>query len=420
MGILPLTVRPRGFQAQLLVAHEEFLLQFGGTMAQDYVSPQEALWTFDVSSCTWRQQFPSGVMPEPVTARGLAVANGRAYLLSFPLEREGSHGHLALAPPASCRRHTPTCFGGTTQGLEPKLHLCPDDPNQWQAATSIQCIRQQPVAPGLEALDLSCARFNIAANVTNMFTDELFTDARVVVEGRVWHVHRAMLAPASPILKDASHVVCNCFKELLDEDGLEQLDEHLASYTAAQVVHQPLCGAHMPACAEMSLCPSQSERVDKGCLVGVHCADAAIQTCPGGIHCADAATQTNGGSLRKDTAQSGRGLLAGNAESAQETMLRNSQPTTVDGRPAVVIAHGAETPNSPVPQKDVMEAPGGSATGLLPSTNSPQDEAQVLHEQPNEDAPVLQVDILLRLQVAHLTGPQPTLGSLWTVTAASA
>ncbi len=63
-------------------------------MAQDYVSPQEALWTFDVSSRTWRQQFPSGVMPEPVTARGLAVANGRAYLLSFPHEREGSHGGL--------------------------------------------------------------------------------------------------------------------------------------------------------------------------------------------------------------------------------------------------------------------------------------------------------------------------------------
>ena len=51
--------------------------------------------------------------------------------------------------------------------------------------------------------DLSCARFNIAANITNMFTDELFTDAKVVVEGRVWHVHRAMLASASPILKDA-------------------------------------------------------------------------------------------------------------------------------------------------------------------------------------------------------------------------
>ncbi len=28
---LPLTVRPRGFQSQLLVAHEDLLLQFGGT-----------------------------------------------------------------------------------------------------------------------------------------------------------------------------------------------------------------------------------------------------------------------------------------------------------------------------------------------------------------------------------------------------
>ncbi len=54
-------------------------------------------------------------------------------------------------------------------GLEPKLHPCPDDPNQWQAATSIECIRQQRVVSSLEALDLSCARFNIAANVTNMF-----------------------------------------------------------------------------------------------------------------------------------------------------------------------------------------------------------------------------------------------------------
>jgi len=91
----------------------------------------------------------------------------------------------------------------THAGLEPKLHRGQDDPEESQVATSIQCIRQQPVAPGLEAPDLSCARFNIAANITHMFTDELFTDARVVVEGRVWHVHRAMLASASPILKDA-------------------------------------------------------------------------------------------------------------------------------------------------------------------------------------------------------------------------
>ena len=88
-------------------------------------------------------------------------------------------------------------------GREPKLHRCPDDPDEMQVATSIQCIRPQPVAPGLEAPDLSCARFNIAANITNMFADELFTDARIVVEGRVWHVHRAILASASPILKEA-------------------------------------------------------------------------------------------------------------------------------------------------------------------------------------------------------------------------
>ena len=61
----------------------------------------------------------------------------------------------------------------------------------------------------------------------------------------------------------------------------------------------------MPAYAEMSSRPSQSERVDQiGCLGGVHCADAASQTCPGGKHYADAAIQTNGESLRKDTAQS--------------------------------------------------------------------------------------------------------------------
>ncbi len=46
-----------------------------------------------------------------------------------------------------------------------------------------------------------------------------------------------------------------------------------------------------------------------------------------------------------------------------------------------------------VPQ-DVMEVPGGSATGLLPSTSTP-----LLHQQPSENAPVLQVDILPKAQV---------------------
>lgn len=48
----------------------------------------------------------------------------------------------------------------------------------------------------------------------------------------------------------------------------------------------------------------------------------------------------------------------------------------------------------------VVEAPGCSATtDLLPSTSGSQDKAQVLHEQPSGDSPVLHVDILPRAQV---------------------
>ena len=49
--------------------------------------------------------------------------------------------------------------------------------------------------------------------------------------------------------------------------------------------------------------------------------------------------------------------------------------------------------------QDIMEVLGGSATELPPSTNSPQDEAQVLHEQPSEDATVLQGDSLPKARV---------------------
>ena len=49
--------------------------------------------------------------------------------------------------------------------------------------------------------------------------------------------------------------------------------------------------------------------------------------------------------------------------------------------------------------QNIMKAPGGSATELLPSTSTPQDGAQVLYEQPSEDAPVLQGDILPKAQV---------------------
>ncbi len=50
-------------------------------MAYDIVSPEEALWTWDINNRTWQQMHPTGDIPAPDSALGLAVANGRAYLL---------------------------------------------------------------------------------------------------------------------------------------------------------------------------------------------------------------------------------------------------------------------------------------------------------------------------------------------------
>ncbi|KAL0051615.1 hypothetical protein WJX82_010764 [Trebouxia sp. C0006] len=135
--------------AQLLVAHEEFLLHFGGTMAQDYVSPQEALWTFNVSSRTWRQQFASGVIPppafgEPLKNQWLFHTGEHSccgiYIFDFAtLSWSKPEVTGKLLRPRSC--YLAICHEDSMimmGGLEPKLHPCPDDPNQWQAATSIE------------------------------------------------------------------------------------------------------------------------------------------------------------------------------------------------------------------------------------------------------------------------------------------
>ncbi len=50
-------------------------------VAHDIVSPEEALWTWDINNHTWQQMHPTGDIPAPGAALGLAVANGRAYLL---------------------------------------------------------------------------------------------------------------------------------------------------------------------------------------------------------------------------------------------------------------------------------------------------------------------------------------------------
>ena len=48
----------------------------------EYVQASEALWTYDTKSHRWQQQHPSGPSPAPHLARGLALFNGRAFLLA--------------------------------------------------------------------------------------------------------------------------------------------------------------------------------------------------------------------------------------------------------------------------------------------------------------------------------------------------
>ena len=50
-------------------------------MTREVVSPEEALWTWDINNHTWQQMQPTGDIPAPEAALGLALANGRAYLL---------------------------------------------------------------------------------------------------------------------------------------------------------------------------------------------------------------------------------------------------------------------------------------------------------------------------------------------------
>ncbi len=70
-------------------------------------------------------------------------------------------------------------------------------------ARGAQCIRQRATVPAVGAQDVSCSRYDVAADITTIFQEELCTDATVAAQGRVWHVHRAILASASPILKNA-------------------------------------------------------------------------------------------------------------------------------------------------------------------------------------------------------------------------
>ena len=67
----------------------------------------QALWSYDTQQHRWQQRRATGVLPEPRRTVGLAVANGKAYLLSdheiadwnntlqvYELDLESWHGRL--------------------------------------------------------------------------------------------------------------------------------------------------------------------------------------------------------------------------------------------------------------------------------------------------------------------------------------
>jgi len=90
----------------------------------EYVEASEALWTFDTKSHRWQQQHPSGPLPAPHLAWGLALFNGRAFLLAndptmqmgmevYELDLQEWHWRLlpCHGPAPSCRdRLTPVVF----------------------------------------------------------------------------------------------------------------------------------------------------------------------------------------------------------------------------------------------------------------------------------------------------------------------
>ena len=71
-------------QHTLLQAHllEALPCHTGVNLWQEYMDSDECLWTFDIKQRSWRQRHATGPFPEPCKTFGLAVANGRAYLLA--------------------------------------------------------------------------------------------------------------------------------------------------------------------------------------------------------------------------------------------------------------------------------------------------------------------------------------------------
>ena len=70
-----------------------------------------------------------------------------------------------------------------------------------QEVDKVQCIWQQPAPHSRDFDDSTLMNHQLGASVQAMYQQRLFTDATIVVEGKTLHVHRAVLAAASPVFE---------------------------------------------------------------------------------------------------------------------------------------------------------------------------------------------------------------------------
>lgn len=70
-----------------------------------------------------------------------------------------------------------------------------------QQVDTVQCIWQQPALHSRDFDDSTLMNHQLGPSMQAMYRQRLFTDATIVVEGHTLHVHRAVLAAASPVFE---------------------------------------------------------------------------------------------------------------------------------------------------------------------------------------------------------------------------
>ena len=70
-----------------------------------------------------------------------------------------------------------------------------------QEVGTVQCIWQQPAPHTRDFDDSTLMNHQLPGSMQAMYRQRLFTDAAIMVEGKTLHVHRAVLAAASPVFQ---------------------------------------------------------------------------------------------------------------------------------------------------------------------------------------------------------------------------